>query len=91
MRWYYQAWGKHAHPTREGLNQESVFRAELYKCRIPARLKVPILVQPAAVNDDVPTVAEVKMLVRGLKGGRAVGPFGMILEDLKGWRKEDKR
>ena len=50
-------------------------------------MKVLILVQPAAVNDDVPTEAEIDLAVRGLKGGRVGGPLGMRLEDLKGWRK----
>ena len=48
------------------------------------------MVQPAAVNDDVPTEAEIDLAVRGLKGGRVGGPLGMRLEDLKRWRKEAK-
>ena len=44
----------------------------------------PILIQPAAVNDNVPTEAEVKLAVRGLKGGRVGGPSRMIDEELKG-------
>ena len=54
-------------------------------------LKVPILVQPVSVNNDVPIEAEVELAVRGLKGGRAVGPSGMRLEDLKGRLKKSKR
>ena len=48
MQSYRHAQGKHVHPTREGLDQESKVRAELYRCWPPARLKVPILdgVQP---------------------------------------------
>ena len=66
-------------------------RAELYICRPPARLKVPILVQPEAVNDDIPAKTEIGLAVRGLKGGRLGGPLGMRAEDMKGWRKEAKR
>ena len=62
-QWYCQEWGEYAHITREGLNQESAVRAELYRCRPPARLKNPILVHPAAVNDDVLTKAEVELAV----------------------------
>ena len=76
-RWYRQAQGKQAHPTREGLDQESAVRVELYRLRPPARLKVPILVQPAEVNDDVPTEAEGELAVRGIKGGRAGVPSDM--------------
>ena len=66
-------------------------RLELYRCWPPARIKVPILVQPAAVNNGAPTEAEVKMAVWGLKRGRKGGPSGMREEDLKGCRKESKR
>ena len=83
--------GNQVHPTREGLDQESAVRVELYICRTLKRLKVPILVQMAAVNDEVPTEAEVDLSVRELKGGRAGGPSGIRTEDLKGWRKEAKQ
>ena len=94
--WYHLAWWyccvrvKHAHPTREGLDQDLAVRSELYRFRPPTRLKVTILVQQTEVNDDVPTEAEVELAVWGLKGGRAGGPSGMREEDLKGWRKETK-
>ena len=72
-RWYRQARGKQAHPTSNGLDQESAFRAELYRCRTSARLKVPMLVHPGVVNNDIPTEAEVELAVQGLKGGRTGG------------------
>ena len=50
---------KQAHPAKEGLKQESVDRAELYMWRPPERLRVPILVQLAAVNDDILAEAEI--------------------------------
>ena len=52
-RWYRQSQGKQDHPTREGLDQESVDREELYICRPPARIKNPIFLQPEAVIDDI--------------------------------------
>ena len=88
-RWHRQAQGKQAHPTREVLYQESAVRAELYICQPPAKLKVPILVQPLAVNDDVPTEEEVEMAVQWLKGGRVGGTLGMRVEELNRWRMED--
>ena len=54
-RCYCRAWINQVHPTRESLDQESEVIAELYRCRPPARLKVPILVQPMEVNAEVPT------------------------------------
>ena len=49
---------------------------------------MPILVHLAAVNNAIPTEAEVELRVRGLKGAKLGGPSGMRAEDLKGWRKE---
>ena len=46
--------GKQAHPTREGLYQMSADRAEIYRCRPPDRIQVPILVHLPAVNDEIP-------------------------------------
>ena len=45
------------------------------------------MVQPAAVNYDIPVQAEIEMAVRELKVGRARGSLVMREEDLKGWRK----
>ena len=59
VRWYPQVRGRQDHPTREGLDQVSVDREELYRCRLPEGLQVPLLVQPLAVNNDIPTEAEI--------------------------------
>ena len=82
--------GKHSHPTREGQEPVSEDRVELYRCRPPERLRVPILVQLSAVNNDIIAEAEIDMTLQGLKGGRAGGPSGMRVEDLKGWCREAK-
>ena len=65
-------------------------REEIYRCPPPARLKVPILVQPVKVNDELPTEVEFELAVRALKVGRAGGLSVMRVEDLKGLSKEDK-
>ena len=91
VRWYRHARGKQSHPTREGLDRELSVRDELYRCRPPERLKVPILFQPTEFKDEVPTEVEVNLEVRGLRAGRAGGLSGMILEELKGWRKDTNR
>ena len=49
------------------------------------------MVQPAEVNNYVPTEAEIELAVRGLKCGREGGPLVMRAEDLRGWRNEAKR
>ena len=68
---------KQFHPIREGLEQVSEDRVELYRCCLPARLWVPILVQPPAINDYIPEKAEIDIAVLWLKCGRAGGLSGM--------------
>ena len=80
-------WGEHAHSTRKGLDQELAIRAELYRCRPPEKLKVPILVQTAVVNDKVPIEVEVGLVVLSQKAWGAEYLSGMRAEDLKGWHK----
>ena len=88
--WYRKVRGRQAHPTREGLVQVSADRAEIYIYWTSEGLRVPLLVQPAAVNDDIPAEAEIEMLMQGLKSGRAGVPSGMCTDDLKGWLREAK-
>ena len=59
-------------------------RGEIYRCRPPARLWVPILVHPLAVNDDIPEESEIEIAVLGLKGGRAGGSVGHAHEGPEG-------
>ena len=55
--------GKHTHPTREGLDRYLVLRVDLYRCQLPGRLRVPILVEPSVVNDDILAKVEIDMAV----------------------------
>ena len=66
-------------------------RVELYRCRPPEGLQVPLLVQKSDIEDDIPTEAEVASAVRILNGGRSGGPSGMRTENLKGWLQETTR
>ena len=59
-------------------------RAEIYRCRPPEGLRVPLLVQQSDIKYGIPTEAEVTESARGLKGGILGGPSGMCAEDLKG-------
>ena len=72
-QWYRQWRCKEARPTREGLDQVSADRAELYRCRPPEGLWVPLLLQPSVVSDDIPSEAEIEMAVKRLKVRRAGG------------------
>ena len=82
--WCHQSQGKQDLPTREDLDQELVDRSELSRFQPPARLKVPILIQPTAIL----TEEEIELVVQELKCGIAGGPSGMRAENRKGWLKE---
>ena len=78
-------------PPREHLEFISVERAEIYRCRTPEGICVPILVTPSEVENGVPKEAEVAQLVWKFKGGRAGRLLDMWAEDLKGWLREASR
>ena len=66
-------------------------RVELYRCRPPEGLQVPLLVRQSNIEDGMPTEAEVAEAVRVLKGGRAGGLSGMHTNESKGWLQEATR
>ena len=53
-------------------------RAELYRCRPPKELRVPILVWKSDIKDVIPTESEVEALVKGMKVGRAGGRWECV-------------
>ena len=61
--WYRQASGGQAPPSSEYLDCIATERAELYRCRPPEELRVPILVTPVEVEDRVPEEAEIAQVV----------------------------
>ena len=69
--WYRQVRGAHTTPTSEAIYEVSMYRAELYRCRPPEGLRVPILVRQLVIEDGIPTESEVETEVQGLKGVRA--------------------
>ena len=89
--WYRQARGVKEPLTFEALDEVLMERAELYMCRMPEELKVPILVRQSDIEDGIPTDSEVETEVKGLKGDIAGAPLGMCVEDLKGWLREATR
>ena len=58
-RWYKQARGAHAPSTTDDIDKVTAERAEIYRCRPPDVLKVPLLVQKEDIKDIIPTEAEV--------------------------------
>ena len=66
-RWYRQATGRQAPPYMKGLDQVTMERAELYRCRLLEGLCLPLLVGPAEVDDGITSEAEIDSEMRGLK------------------------
>ena len=58
---------------------------ELYSYVPPLGTKIPISVQPFAVDDLVPTEEEIEWAVMRLRNHRSGGPSGMRAEHLKRW------
>ena len=54
-RWYRQARCAQTPPTLETLDELSTDREELYRCRPPEVLTVPILVRQSDINNCIPT------------------------------------
>jgi len=58
---------------------------ELYTKVQPPGDPIPINIDPFAINDEIPTDAEVREVVRGLRNGRAGGVSGIRAEHMKQW------
>ena len=84
LQWYIQASGAQDPPTTEALDEVTVERAELYRCRPTDVLRVPLLVPWSDSEDGIQTEAEVAAEARGLKRGRAGGPIRNPCRRLEG-------
>ena len=83
--WYRQDRGIQVPPSREGLETISTKWAEMYRCRPPEGLWVPVLVGSAMVADSIPGAAKIEQAVKDLRQSRARGPSDMQVAYLKGW------
>ena len=76
----------HAPPSaRVALERITAERVELCSYVSPPGKNIPIYVQPFPVDDSVPTVDEIKWVVKQLRNNRSGGPSGMQVERLKRW------
>ena len=56
-RWYRQSRGVQDPPTTKALDEVTVEREGLYKCRPPEGLRVPLLMRKSDIEDVIPTEA----------------------------------
>jgi len=83
--WYRAASDRAPKPCRQTLERQTREREELY-ARVPSPGDpIRINVDPKPVRDDAPTDAELRVVVRGLRNGRAGGASLMRAEDIKAW------
>ena len=66
-------------------------RVDLFRCRPPEGLRVPILVTLVVVEYGIPGEEEVTQAVPSLKICRSGGPLDMRAKDLKEWLREASR
>ena len=68
-----------------------VERVTLYSQVPPPGDRIPVDIEPFAVEDGVPEEREIEWAVKRLQNNRAGGPSQMRAEDLKGWLAETRR
>ena len=79
-QWYRHVIGRQAQLPRESLDRIMTEREDIYRCRPPEGLPVPILVTPAEVEDRIPLEVDIEQAVRDLKRRTVGGPSGMRVE-----------
>ena len=83
--------GSPSYPTREGLEQTSTPREDLYRWQPLGGEPIPILVQPVSIAEGPLEGEEITAEVRKIRTGRAGGPSGMKAEHHKTWLREATR
>ena len=90
-RWYQEVNSCQAHPTREGMEQNSTLQEDIYRRRPPEGEPIPILVQTVIISDGPPEGEEISVAVWKLQVGYSGGPWSMKSENLKTWLQEATR
>ena len=92
--WYKATVDRPLPPARATLKRVTAEQTTLYSQVPPLGDTIPVTIEPFAVEDGVPSEAEVEWAVKRLRNNRAGGPLRMRAEDLKGWlaaaRREEK-
>ena len=83
--WYRSAEDRPPPACHDTMVKQTAERVDLYTKAPPLGPPLPYNFPSFAISDDLPSDAEVRTVVRGLKNGRAAGATGMKAEHLKGW------
>ena len=92
MKGWYQAAAKRGPPpTRATLERITAEQTELYSQVPSPGGNIPVTVEPAEIDDSVPTEDEIAAAVKKLRRNRSGGPSRIRAEHLKGWLAAVKR
>ena len=84
-RWYQAAAKRGPPPARDTLERITAERNELY-IQVPSPGEnIPVTVEPALIDDSVPTENEIEAAVKKLRRNRSGGPSRIRAEHIKGW------
>jgi len=86
--WYQNVEDRAPKPCYHSIERQTRERVELYTKVQPPGDPIPINIDPFAINDEVPTDAEVREVVRGLRNGRAGGVSGIRAKHMKQWLRD---
>lgn len=86
--WYRDAGPRPTLPSQEAIDTTRVEYEQLYQRNPPTLPEIPIHINPFSINDTPPSEEEVVEVLGTLKNGRASGPSGIRVEDLKKWHKD---
>ena len=72
-------------PARATLERITAEQTELYRQVPPPGENIPVTVEPAIIDDSVPTEYEIAAAVKNLRRNRSGGPPRIRAEHIKGW------
>ena len=88
-RWYKHSSGKAPKPSYTDFAELGTVYLALYSATQPPGDPLPIRYLPVPVLDDVPSEVEIAMSVEKLRSGKAPGPSGLKVDQLKVWRAQE--
>ena len=86
LKGWYKSWGpRPVLPSREDIEATRVEYQTLFESRSPDDPPLPLHIPHFHINDGSPSEEEVVFVLKSLKNGKAAGPSGLRVEDLKQW------
>jgi hypothetical protein len=87
-RWYHHSSGRPPKPSRMDMAELEQVYSSLYAADPPPGQPIPVHYNPVPIPDGPPTDHEVLIAVQRLRPGRAAGPSGLKIDDVKVWAKD---